>query len=95
MRPARGWSYCEWKGRASYLDVIGGGKIARRAAWYYSHPRDSYSAIVDHVAIYAGEMDECLIDGERVLPQAGGFYGGWITSSVAGPFKGAPGTHGW
>jgi uncharacterized protein (DUF427 family) len=95
LRPARGWSYCEWKGQASYLDVIGGSKIARRAAWYYSHPNASYSAIVDHVAIYAGEMDECLVDGERVLPQAGGFYGGWITSNVSGPFKGGPGTNGW
>jgi uncharacterized protein (DUF427 family) len=95
LRPVRGWSYCEWKGQASYLDVIGGSKIARRAAWYYSHPDPGYSAIVDHVAIYPGEMDECLVDGERVLPQAGGFYGGWITSSVSGPFKGGPGTNGW
>ena len=95
LRPARGWSYCEWKGQASYLDVIGGSKIARRAAWYYSRPNAGYSAIVDHVAIYAGEMDECLLDGEQVLPQAGGFYGGWITSNVSGPFKGGPGTNGW
>jgi len=27
--------------------------------------------------------------------QEGGFYGGWITSRVVGPFKGGPGTLGW
>jgi hypothetical protein len=30
-----------------------------------------------------------------VTPQPGRFYGGWITSNVAGPFKGGPGTRGW
>ena len=95
LRPARGWSYCEWKGRASYLDVIGGNKIAARAAWYYSHPHGRYSVIADHVGLYAGAMDECTVNGERVLPQAGDFYGGWITSNVMGPFKGGPGTKNW
>jgi hypothetical protein len=49
----------------------------------------------DRVAVYAGRMDYCEVDGERVLPQAGGFYGGWTTGRVAGPFKGEPGTLGW
>jgi uncharacterized protein (DUF427 family) len=95
LRPAGGTSFCEWKGQAGYLDVIGGSKIAPRAAWYYPQPDPRYAAIVDHVALYAGAMDECLIHGERVVPQPGGFYGGWITSSVSGPFKGGPGTEGW
>jgi len=95
LRPARGTSFCEWKGKATYLDVIGGSKIAPRAAWYYPHPHNRYSALVDHVAVYAGVMDECLVDGERVVPQPGGFYGGWITSNISGPFKGGPGTRGW
>jgi uncharacterized protein (DUF427 family) len=95
LRPARGSSFCEWKGRAAYLDVIGGSKIAPRAAWYYPHPNTRYSAIVDHVALYADAMDSCVVDGERVVPQPGSFYGGWITSNVSGPFKGAPGTRGW
>jgi hypothetical protein len=30
-----------------------------------------------------------------VRAQAGGFYGGWITSEVVGPFKGEPGTGHW
>jgi hypothetical protein len=29
------------------------------------------------------------------VPQPGGFYGGWITPNVVGPFKGDPGTRGW
>ncbi len=93
--PSHGHSFCEWKGQASYLDVVGGSKIARRAAWYYPNPEPHYAAIRGHVAVYAGLMDECLVDGERVLPQPGGFYGGWITSNVVGPFKGIPGSSGW
>jgi uncharacterized protein (DUF427 family) len=95
LRPAGGHSYCEWKGDASYLDVLGGGKVARRAGWYYPLPSGRYSALRNHVAIYAGAMDRCLVDGEVVVPQEGGFYGGWITSAVSGPFKGGPGTLGW
>jgi hypothetical protein len=38
---------------------------------------------------------ECRVDGELVRPQDGGFYGGWITDDVVGPFKGGPGTLGW
>jgi uncharacterized protein (DUF427 family) len=95
LRPAGGHSYCEWKGDAAYLDVVGGGNVAHRAAWYYPRPSGRYSALRDHVAIYAGAMDRCLVDGELVIPQEGGFYGGWITSAVSGPFKGGPGTFGW
>jgi len=44
----------------------------------------------------SGEMGECRVDGEVVQPhQAGGFYGGWITSRVVGPVKGESGTWGW
>lgn len=55
----------------------------------------SRSGLIDHVAIYPGRMDSCTVEGERVLAQPGGFYGGWITARVTGPFKGAPGTSGW
>ena len=93
--PRRGHSFCEWKGQASYLDVVGGDKVARRAAWYYPQPEPAYAALRGHVAVYAGAMDRCLVDGELVVPQPGGFYGGWITSAVSGPFKGVPGSAGW
>ncbi len=95
LREAGGRSFCEWKGEATYLDVIGGGLVASRAAWYYPHPSGRYGALRGHVALYAGAMDRCLVDGELVVPQPGGFYGGWVTSAVSGPFKGTPGTMHW
>jgi len=92
---AAGESFCEWKGRAMYWTVRLGGREARRVAWSYPEPSPAYHAIRDHLAFYAGPMDECTVDGERVRPQPGGFYGGWITNDVVGPFKGEPGTEGW
>lgn len=92
---APGASFCEWKGAACYLDVIGGGRIAHRAAWFYPSPTPNFAELAGHVALYAGEMDGCFVDGERVVGQPGGFYGGWVTSAVAGPFKGVPGSSGW
>jgi uncharacterized protein (DUF427 family) len=93
--PAKGQSFCEWKGEASYLDVVGGDKVAAQAAWYYPQPDPRYAALRGHVAVYAGGMDRCLVDGELVVPQPGRFYGGWITSAVTGPFKGIPGSRDW
>ncbi|RZS59267.1 uncharacterized protein (DUF427 family) [Microcella putealis] len=95
LRDADGTSFCEFKGRAGYLDVVAGDRVAAKAAWYYPNPSRGYEQLVDHVAIYPGRMDECTLDGELVTAQEGDFYGGWITSRVVGPFKGAPGTWGW
>jgi uncharacterized protein (DUF427 family) len=95
LRVAAGHSFCEWKGAASYLDVLGGDRLADRAGWYYPSPNPSFAALVDHVAVYPAAMDSCLVDGDQVAPQPGGFYGGWITSKVAGPFKGVPRSSGW
>ena len=93
---SRRTSFCEWKGRAQYWDVLGGG--GRRepdAAWGYPEPSPDFAPLRGHVALYAGRMDACRVDGERVVAQPGGFYGGWITARVVGPFKGAPGSGGW
>ena len=95
LRPSAGSTLCEWKGAARYFDVVAGGRVAERAAWTYPDPDPAFAAIRDHVAFYAAAMDLCSVDGEPALPQPGGFYGGWITSHVAGPFKGPPGTSGW
>jgi uncharacterized protein (DUF427 family) len=93
--PVSGTTFCEFKGTASYFDVVGGSRRAARAGWAYRHPSAGYEAILGHVAVMPGLMDRCTVDGEVVEPQAGGFYGGWITSRVVGPFKGGPGTVGW
>jgi uncharacterized protein (DUF427 family) len=95
LRPTGGSSFCEWKGRASYFDVLGGTVVADRAAWTYPEPAAPFQVLVGHVALYPAAMDRCSVDGETVVPQPGGFYGGWVTSRVVGPFKGGPGTHGW
>jgi uncharacterized protein (DUF427 family) len=86
---------CEWKGRASYFDIAVGDSIAPRAAWTYDQPLPGYEAIAGHIAFYAGRVDAATVDGKRVRPQPGGFYGGWVTDDVVGPFKGEPGTEGW
>jgi uncharacterized protein (DUF427 family) len=95
LTPAGGSSWCEWKGQATYLDVVVREKVARRCAWTYARPAAPFISIKDHVAFYAWAMDRCLVDGEQVQPQPGQFYGGWITNDIVGPFKGEPGTSGW
>lgn len=92
---APGSSVCEWKGEASYWTLSAGGKTAQGAGWSYEHPTPAFREMSGFIAVYAGRMDECRVAGERVTPQPGGFYGGWITSEVVGPFKGEPGTTGW
>jgi uncharacterized protein (DUF427 family) len=93
--PAPGSSFCEWKGNAAYYTVQVGERIAPKAAWFYPQPTPAFLPIRNFVAFYAGPMDRCTVDGETVVPQPGGFYGGWITSDVVGPFKGEAGTWGW
>ena len=95
LAPRPETSGCEWKGRAVYFDVVSGDARAGKAAWAYPDPRDPYAALRDHIAVYPAAMDGCWIGDERATPQPGGFYGGWITSRVVGPFKGGPGTWGW
>jgi uncharacterized protein (DUF427 family) len=110
LRPAAGSSWCEWKGQAAYYDVVvedvvvndevvndevAGDRVAPRAAWTYPRPTPGFEAIAGAVAVMAAQMDRCTVDGEQVVPQPGGFYGGWVTSWIVGPFKGVPGSMGW
>ncbi len=83
-------SFCEWKGVASYYDVVAGEQRINRAVWTYNHPSERFRELAGWFALYPGQMDGCWVNGERVIPQQGGFYGGWITSQVEGPFKGDP-----
>ena len=88
-------SYCEWKGRASYYTIRGGDESTINAGWSYETPSAAFAEIRGHIALYADRVDACYVDGELVIAQPGGFYGGWITSNIKGPFKGVPGSHGW
>lgn len=94
LEAASGTSFCEWKGAARYWTVIVERRRIERAAWSYPDPTPDFHALRDFVSFYPGRL-ECFVDGERVQPQPGGFYGGWITSSIVGPMKGDPGTSGW
>lgn len=92
--PAAARSVCEWKGAAVYWTVTAGDAVAERAAWSYPGPTERFTALRDHLAFYPSVFD-CSVDGERVVPQPGGFYGGWVTSTIVGPVKGPPGTEWW
>jgi uncharacterized protein (DUF427 family) len=88
-------SFCEWKGYAQSLDVIVGRERLVAAAWTYPAPTAPFEPLQGYIAFYAAPFDACFVDGETVTPQPDGFYGGWITSDLAGPFKGIAGSRFW
>jgi uncharacterized protein (DUF427 family) len=95
LSPSERTTFCEYKGHAVYHHVTAGGIERRNAAWSYPEPETPYHVLSGYVAFYPALMDECTVDGEVARAQPGDFYGGWITSNIAGPFKGDPGTRGW
>ncbi len=95
LRETSGISWCEWKGEATYYDLVSGTTVAPKAAWSYLQPTPGFASIAGAVAVMAAQVDRCTVNGEVVVPQPGGFYGGWITSWITGPFKGVPGSVGW
>jgi uncharacterized protein (DUF427 family) len=93
--PTSGLSICEWKGAASYWAVVlADGTRLEAVGWSYSHPKPGFAAISDWLSFYPARLC-CEVNGERVRPQPGGFYGGWLTNEIAGPVKGEPGTAHW
>lgn len=95
LRAANGSSWCEWKGTAKYYDLVSSARIAEKAAWTYPRPTPGFEEIAGAVAVMAAQVDRCTVNGDVVAAQPGGFYGGWITRDVVGPFKGIPGSMGW
>jgi len=93
LEPSATRTFCEWKGQARYWHLKSANGLVRDACWAYADPIDP--RIRNMLSFYAGKVDACYVDGERIKPQEGDFYGGWITSWVTGPFKGGPGTRGW
>ncbi|MGB5740162.1 MAG: DUF427 domain-containing protein [Woeseia sp.] len=92
LTAAQGSSHCEWKGQASYWALASTPDTV--VGWCYPNPSSRYEALREYVAFYPALL-ECYVAGERVKPQPGRFYGGWITKDVVGPFKGEPGTGHW
>ena len=88
-------TWCEFKGAAAYVDAVVDGRRVAQVGWSYADPAPGYAALRDHVAFYPGRVDGAWLGEEQVHAQDGDFYGGWITSDLVGPFKGAPGTLGW
>ena len=95
LEPANKSTLCEWKGKARYWTVRVGKKLSENAGWSYPDPWDGFELITDYIAFNASKMDACYVGAEKVLPQPGNYYGGWITSEIVGPFKGGRGTEGW
>ena len=95
LRETSGSSWCEWKGQATYYDLVthhtsrGAGRVE------LPPPPLGFEPIADAVAVMAALVDRCTVNGEQVVPQPGGFYGGWITSWIVGPIKGVPGSMEW
>jgi uncharacterized protein (DUF427 family) len=95
LHAAQGSSRCEFKGHARYWSLDVDGKKSTNAGWSYPAPSPGFAGIAGYLAFYASRVDECWVDDERVQPQEGDFYGGWITSRIVGPFKGGAGTRRW
>ena len=91
---APGASICEWKGSATYWSLDIEGVIAPSVGWSYETPFLEFGKIRGYFSFYPDKV-ECYVDGERVRAQLGGFYGGWVTPEIVGPFKGQAGTGSW
>lgn len=90
---------CEWKGASVGYDLVlpSGDRVAD-AAWTYPDPFEDlgqgYIDTAGWFAFYPARI-ACFVGEERVRPQPGNVYGGWVTDRIKGPVKGAPGTEGW
>jgi uncharacterized protein (DUF427 family) len=98
IRKTPEWGLCEWKGIYYFSDLVIGNDVVSKAGWTFPKPLTDlgcgYEALAGRYAFYPSKV-ECYLAGERARPQPGGYYGGWVTSRVTGPFKGAPGSENW
>ncbi|MGB3788258.1 MAG: DUF427 domain-containing protein [Phormidesmis sp.] len=93
--PSAHSTYCEWKGRANYYTLQVGDRQVKDVAWYYPEISPAHKELKGYVSFYPEPMDACYVDSEKVQPQPGNFYAGWITKDIVGPFKGGPGSWEW
>lgn len=90
LHPSGRTTFCEWKGLAHEFDLAGHEGVA----WAYVDIFQEFTDIAGHFSFYPARVD-CTVDGETVRPQPGDYYGGWVTSEIVGPMKGAPGSAWW
>lgn len=88
-------SFCEFKGKANYYQFRYEDETLNDVAWTYLKPSKHFLELVNYLSFYPDRGMQCYVDGELATPQEGGFYGGWITSDIVGPFKGVTGSWGW
>jgi uncharacterized protein (DUF427 family) len=93
--PTERQTMCEWKGRATYFDIVLDARRSKNAAWAYPAPVARFEALKDHLSFYATSVDAAYVGDIRVTPQPGDFYGGWVTPNLTGRIKGAAGTLHW
>ncbi|MEO0413023.1 MAG: DUF427 domain-containing protein [Pseudomonadota bacterium] len=99
LKEGSGLSVCEWKGKAQYFDLqLPDGRRVGQVGWSYPDPFDNViegmARLKDWLCFYPAKV-ECYVGDQRVRPQPGQFYGGWVTDTIKGPFKGEPGTGHW
>jgi uncharacterized protein (DUF427 family) len=95
LKPNLEIAFCEFKGKTNYYDVKVDSQILYDVAWVYFKPTSLFEAIRGYIGFFAHKTDGCFVDGEQITPQEGGFYSGWITKDIVGPFKGGSGTWDW
>ncbi len=93
LQQSPGGSVCEWKGQATYWSIALPDRL-HSAAWSYEAPFQGFEPIAGYFAFYPALL-ECYVAGNRVEPQPGRIYGGWVTPEIVGPFKGEAGTESW
>jgi len=84
-------TFCDWKGRAIYYDLVVNGRRARNAAWSFPAPTPRFEALRDHLAFFATSLDSACVGDLRVGTRPGDIYGGWVTPNLTGRIKGAVG----
>jgi len=94
LQLSSGSSICEWKGAARYWTLKSHARSSEPVGWSYPNPNPPFETIASYFSFYPARL-ECYVEGERVQPQPGEFYGGWVTHEIVGPFKGRPGTESW
>ena len=95
LLPESRQTICEFKGIAHYWTLQVDNRKSSLAAWSYPQPPSEFVEMAGYLAFYASRVDACYVDAEKVTPQEGDFYGGWITLKIIGPFKGGLNTTDW